>query len=103
MAVSEETYPGTRVRLPADVRRPFEVFVNGIAQAEGSDYEVRAGILHFRDRLASEGRLGARRWTSMLLGIAGSYGKDDSVDVVYTSGGCRKVAAKLPFELAASA
>ncbi len=103
MVVSQETYPGTRVRLPADVRRPFEVFVNGIAQEEGTDYEVRAGVLRFRRSLAAEGRLGARSWTSMLLGIAGSYGRDDSVDVVYTSGGCRKVASKLPFESAASA
>ena len=38
------------------------------------------------------------RWTSMVLGIAGSYGKDDSVDVVYRSGGQNKVAAKLRFE-----
>jgi hypothetical protein len=34
----------------------------------------------------------------MVLGIAGSYGKDDSVDVVYRSGGQNKVAAKLRFE-----
>jgi hypothetical protein len=34
----------------------------------------------------------------MVLGIAGSYGEDDSVDVAYTVDGVRRVAAKLPFE-----
>jgi len=98
MVVSEGTYPGTRVALPHDVERPFEVYVNGVQQREGADYVVRSGVLEFARSLASEGRLGAGRWTSMLLGIAGTYRADDSVDVVYSSGGRRKVAAKLPFE-----
>jgi hypothetical protein len=34
----------------------------------------------------------------MVLGIAGSYGKDDSVDVAYRVGGQSKVAARLPLE-----
>jgi hypothetical protein len=34
----------------------------------------------------------------MVLGIAGSYGKDDSVDVLYRAGGQSKVAARLPLE-----
>ena len=42
--------------------------------------------------------IGAGRWTSMVLGIAGSYGKDDSVDVTYRAGGRSKVAARLPLE-----
>ena len=54
-------------------------------------------MLVFERPLAKE-KVGVGRWTSMVLGIAGSYGKDDSVDVVYRSGGRNKVAAKLRFE-----
>lgn len=96
MEVSETTSSGTRVPLPPDVRRPFEVYLNGVAQHEGADYVVRDGTLVFDRALARE-RVGVGRWTSMVLGIAGSYGKDDSVDVVYEVAGEKRVAAKLPF------
>ena len=87
------------MRLPADVERPFEVYLNGVEQREGRDFTVRDGMLVFDRPLAKES-VGVGRWTSMVLGIAGSYGKDDSVDVVYRSGGQNKVAAKLRFESA---
>ena len=85
------------MRLPADVQRPFEVFLNAVPQVEGRDYLVEDGCLVFERPLAKE-RVGLTRWTSMVLGIAGSYGKDDSVDVAYAVGGERRVAAKLRFE-----
>jgi hypothetical protein len=88
----------TVVRLPADVQRPFEVFLNAVPQVEGRDYVVQDGQLVFERPLAKE-KVGLARWTSMVLGIAGSYGTDDSVDVAYTVGGQRRVAAKLPFEV----
>ncbi|HET9243299.1 MAG TPA: hypothetical protein VFN99_07630 [Gaiella sp.] len=87
----------TRVRLPAEVQRPFEVYLNGVEQHEGVDFVVRDGTLVFERELAKE-RVGVGRWTSMVLGIAGSYGKDDSVDVVYRVAGETRVAAKLRFE-----
>jgi hypothetical protein len=87
---------GRRVRLPADVTAPFEVFVNGVAQQAGSDYRVEGDTLVFSKPLAREGRLGAWRWVSMLLGVAGTYRKHDSVDVVYERGGRRAVATGLP-------
>ena len=96
MDVSSGSSPSTRVRLPTGVQRPFEVFLNGVPQAEGADYVVTEGMLVFSRRLEQE-TVGKGRWTSMFLGIAGSYGKDDSVDVVYTLGTERRVAAKLPF------
>ena len=43
-------------------------------------------------------RLGAIRWLSMLLGVAGTYRQNDSVDLVYESDGKRLVAAELPIE-----
>lgn len=89
----------TRVDLPADVTEPFEVYVNGIPQREGSDFERRGGALVFSRALVREGRLGPLRWLSMLLGIAGTYRQNDSVDVVYERGGRRVVATGLPLRL----
>jgi len=86
------------VRLPADVARPFEVFVNGVPQHEGLDFTVEGRTLVFDRELRSEGKLGFWRWTSIFVGIAGTYRQNDSVDVVYDSGGRRTVATKLPLE-----
>jgi hypothetical protein len=84
------------VPLPPDVTAPFEVFVNGVPQVAGADYEVSGRTLRFGKPLAKEGRLGPLRWASILLGIAGTYRKNDSVDVVYEVAGRRRVAAGLP-------
>lgn len=97
MSVSDEPRRATRVRLPAEVQRPFQVFLNGVEQREGTDFVVRDGMLVFERELAVE-RLGVGRWTSMVFGIAGSYGKNDSVDVAYRAGGESRVASRLPFE-----
>lgn len=97
MSVVDSPRRATRVRLPADVQRPFEVYLNGVEQREGVDFVVRDGMLVFERPLAKE-TVGVGRWTSMVLGIAGSYGKDDSVDVTYRVGGQNRVAAKLRFE-----
>jgi hypothetical protein len=98
MNVTEQARRRTRAPLPADVTRPFEVFVNGVPQVEGHDYVVRSGALVFDRSLRSEGKLGAARWTSMVLGVAGTYKQNDSVDVVYDRDGQRVVASKLPLE-----
>ena len=97
MNVAEHPRRTTRVVLPADVHRPFEVYLNGVQQQEGTDFVVRDGALHFERELAKE-KVGIGRWTSMVLGIAGSYGKNDSVDVLYERDGKPIVAAKLRFE-----
>ncbi len=78
--------------------RPFEVYTNGVPQHEGTDYVVRDGCLYFDRELKQEGSLGLMRWTSIVLGIAGSYRQNDSVDVAYERDGRRVVAAKLPLE-----
>jgi hypothetical protein len=89
---------GSIVRLPAGVRPPFDVFVNGIKQAPGADFRVEGSTLVFpRKKLAREGRLGFWRWLSMFLGIAGTYRQNDTVDVVYEYQGKRQVASGLPF------
>ena len=47
MNVTRAVRSGTRVRLPAGVTRPFDVYVNGVAQREGVDYSVSDGTLVF--------------------------------------------------------
>jgi hypothetical protein len=98
MKVPESASRRTRVRLPPDVARPFEVYVNGVLQDEGSDFRIEGRTLVFGRELKTEGKLGFWRWTSIFVGIAGTYRQDDSVDVVYQRGGRRVVATKLPLE-----
>ena len=98
MNVSEDSYRGTRVRLPADVVRPFDVFVNGIGQEEGRDYHVDGRTLVFDHELKTEGKLGFWRWLSLSVGIAGTYRQNDSVDVAYRRDGKPVVASRLPLE-----
>lgn len=98
MNVSEAVRQRTRVRLPANVTRPFEVYVNGVRQVEGADFRVAHGELVFDRSLRQEGRLGFWRWASILIGAAGTYRQNDSVDVVYERDGARAVATGLPLE-----
>ena len=84
------------MRLPVDATLPFEVYVNGVAQRAGADYRVEGGTLVFERSLAREGRLGFWRWLSMLLGVAGTYRQNDSVDLIYKRGRTRVVASGLP-------
>ncbi len=85
----------TRVKLPRGAERPFEVWVNGVAQKEGQHYKVERGTLLFHRRLAEEGKLGFWRWTSIFLGLIGTYRQDDSVDLRYHSGGRANLATGL--------
>ena len=83
------------VQLPRGAEPPYEVYVSGVPQREGSDYEVRGDRLVFSRELVKEGRLGFWRWLSMAFSIAGSYGRNDSVDVHYNLAGTRQVAVGL--------
>jgi hypothetical protein len=86
----------TQIDLPPQVSRPFEVFVNGVQQAEGTDFEIVGSSLVFNRSLEREGTLGFWRWARMALGIAGTYRKNDLVDVVYSHNGRRTVATLAP-------
>lgn len=86
----------SRVELPRGVGDRYDVYVNGVRQEPGRDFDRIGDALVFRRTLASEGRLGAIRWLSMLLGIAGTYRKHENVDVVYESAGRRVVATLQP-------
>jgi hypothetical protein len=85
------------VRLPAGVREPYTVFLNGVRQQQGKDYEVRRGVLEFDRPLAKEGRLGFGRWFLGAWGI-GTYRKNDTVDVAWEVDGKPRVAHALDIE-----
>jgi len=82
------------VPLPQGAEPPYRVFVNGVPQTEGEDYELRDRELHFFRPLEKE-RLGMGRWAAMFFGLFGSYGRNDSVDVQYSASGRETVATGL--------
>ena len=69
------------VRLPSEIRSPFEVYVNGVRQELGEDYRVSEGALVF-DRELRKDRISGWRWFLGAWGV-GTYRQDDSVDVRY--------------------
>jgi hypothetical protein len=71
------------VKLPRAATPPLRVWINGVEQTEGEDYVFRDRRLEFEKPLAKEGRLGLFRWSMIFFGIAGTYRKNDSVDVQY--------------------
>ena len=88
----------SRVTIPDGVTEPFEVFLNGVPQEAGRDFQIEGRALVFERPLAREGRLGFWRWLSLFLGIAGTYRQNDSVDLVYQAAGRREVVTGLPIE-----
>lgn len=74
------------VSLPPDVRSPFEVYVNGVRQQAGEDYELDGRCLVFERELRKEGKLGFWRWFRGAFGV-GTYVQNDSVDVSYERNG----------------
>jgi hypothetical protein len=89
----------SRVRLPDGANPPVQVFVNGVAQREGADYRLEGREIVFDRHLTKEGRLGFWRWTSMFLGLVGTYRQNDSVDVHWrTPTGDHRVAVYLDIE-----
>lgn len=91
MAVSDTSI----VRLPPGISPPFDVYLNGVPQREGVDYELASGVLRFPRRLARD-RVSGWRWLIGAFGI-GTYRQDDSVDVRYERDG-RSLVAQLPIE-----
>ncbi len=77
---------GNRVKLPARAQPPFAVFINGIEQVEGEDYNVRAGEIVFTRPIVKE-KVGAGRWLAMYLGFFGTYRKNETVDLQFTRDG----------------
>ena len=92
MDASEQEIPkgsyaaGRRIRLPQGAGPPFTVFINGVEQEEGSDYDVRAGEIVFSRPIVKE-KVGTGRWMAMYLGLWGTYRKNETVDLQFKRGG----------------
>jgi hypothetical protein len=86
----------TYVRLPPAVVEPFEVYVNGVLQERGVDYEVRGHTLRFERELRTD-RVSPWRWLIGAFGI-GTYRQDDSIDVSYVHDGRPRIAEHLAVE-----
>jgi hypothetical protein len=88
---------GRRIKLPAGAEAPYTVFVNGVEQREGADYNVRAGEIVFTRQLVKE-RVGTGRWLAMYLGLFGTYRKNETIDLQYHRGGKVELRSDLPVE-----
>ncbi len=85
------------VTLPPEVRSPYQVFLNGVPQREGADYQVKGRTLMF-DRELRKDRISKKRWALGAWGV-GTYKQDDSVDVRYEAAdGTPRVAEALEIE-----
>ena len=88
--MSESVEVGRRVRLPNGAGRPIQVFVNGTEQREGEDYSVHGREILFSRALVKE-KVSSGRWLAMTLGLFGSYGKNETVDVHFRRAGQTQV------------
>ena len=87
---------GRRVRLPRGAETPIRVYINGIEQTEGTDYDVDSDGILFREPIIKEGKLSGLRWLSMAIGLFGSYRKNETVDISYQLNGRTEHATDLP-------
>jgi hypothetical protein len=88
---------GRRVKLPAGAEAPYVVFINGVEQSEGSDYEVRAGEIVFTRQIVKE-KVGTGRWLAMYLGLFGTYRKDETIDLQFQRKGKTELLSDLAVE-----
>jgi hypothetical protein len=87
----------SKVRLPREVRDPYQVFLNGVPQQLGVDFEVREGSLVFEGELHKD-KISGWRWLLGAWGV-GTYRQNDSVDVRYEAAdGSPRVAEGLEIE-----
>jgi hypothetical protein len=83
----------SRVKLPPGVKAPFEVYVNGVRQELGNDYQLQGRELLFGRELVQQ-KLGMRAWLLGFWGI-GTYKRNDEVDIRYEVEGQPMVAQGL--------
>jgi hypothetical protein len=83
---------GHRARLPRGAEPPIRVYVNGVEQREGVDYELRGSDIVFARPIIKE-KVGTGRWMAMYLGLFGTYRKHETVDVEYRADGEMKLAS----------
>jgi hypothetical protein len=86
---------GRRVKLPAGAEAPYVVFVNGVQQREGDDYELRAGEIVSTREIVKE-KVGTGRWLAMYLGLFGTYRKNETIDLQFQRNGKTELRSDLP-------
>jgi hypothetical protein len=86
---------GERVKIPAGAERPYTVFINGVEQTEGEDFNVEDRELAFTRPIVKE-EMGTSRWLAMYLGLWGTYRKDEKVDIQFQRNGKTELVADLP-------
>ena len=95
-ATTEGVPVGRRVRLPRGAEEPIVVFINGVEQERGVDYEVVEDEIVFTEPIIKEGKLSGMRWLVMLIGLFGNYAKNETVDLQYRIAGNTHLASDLP-------
>jgi hypothetical protein len=92
--LNDDSPGASHVELPPYVQEPFEVYLNGIPQQAGVDFDLIGRTLVFPRELVAEVKMSKVQWALVTVGI-GSYKKHDSVDVIYQHDGRRLVASGL--------
>lgn len=86
---------GERVKMPAGAEPPYTVYINGVIQIEGEDFDIEDRELVFTRPIVKE-EMGTSRWLAMYLGLWGTYRKDEKVDLQFQRGGKTELAPDLP-------
>ena len=87
------------VRLPEGAEPPIVVYINGVAQTEGEDYNLQGTKILFTREIIKEEKSGGRKMI-MLLGVVGFYTKNETVDVQFQKNGKTELAGDLKIEVA---
>jgi hypothetical protein len=85
---------GERVKIPVNAEPPFVVYVNGVEQTEGEDFNIEDRELVFTRPIVKE-EMGTSRWLAMYLGLWGTYRKDEKVDIQFQRNGKTELVADL--------
>jgi hypothetical protein len=86
---------GDRVRIPNGAEPPLTVFINGVEQREGTDYEIEGREIRFAAPIVKE-EINTGRWLAMYLGLFGTYRKDEKVDLQFSKGGKVELRSDVP-------
>jgi hypothetical protein len=85
---------GERVKIPAGAEPPYTVYINGVEQTEGEDFNIEDRELVFTRPIVKE-EMGTSRWLAMYLGLWGTYRKDEKVDIQFQRDGKTELVADL--------
>lgn len=71
------------------------MYINGIPQEDGTDYQLEERTLVFPRKLIPEIKMTKLQLLRAALGIAGTYNTQDTIDIIYQHQGRRLVATGL--------